>query len=354
MSVSSEDTNAKVCRKCHAGYGFAFCREPECPVRYARAGSSSAAGTGLKAGVRVLVLGNQKGGSGKSTVAMHLIVGLMKRGLSVASIDLDAGQGTLSRYVQNRISFSEKSGYSLDVPEHRSFHGSDAPVRTDAERKDRIDLGAVLDELSYHDFIVIDTPGSASPLARLGLTVADTLITPLNDSFLDLDLLGQVDAEGRKFMTLGSYGQSVLNERHRRKMSGQDPLDWVVLRNRLSHIDARNKRQVADLLASLGTRLEFRSVGGFGERVVFRELFPKGLTLLDLRDEAVEANLSMSHVAARQEIRSILNAVAPPAEQNQSDGGAANSKPQKGTGLWFTGLYRKYSDRRHTLKDKAS
>ena len=350
MSVSSEVTNVKVCRKCRADYGFAFCRDHECPFRYARTGLPSP----TEKGVQVLVLGNQKGGSGKSTVAMHLIVGLMKRGLSVASIDLDAGQGTLSRYVQNRISFSEASGYTLDVPEHRSFHSSDAPVRTDADRKDRANLGAVLDELAYHDFIVIDTPGSGSPLARLALTFADTLITPLNDSFLDLDLLGQVDAEGRKFMTLGTFGQSVLNERHRRKMSGQEPLDWVVLRNRLTHIDARNKRQVAELLESLGTRLEFRSIGGFGERVVFRELFPKGLTLLDLRDEAVEANLSMSHVAARQEVRSLLNAVAPPIEQNQSNGEAADSKPHKGTGLWFTGLYRKYNGRRHALKHKAS
>jgi len=358
MSVSSEDTNVKVCRKGGADYGFAFWRDHECPSRYARVGLPSSTETAQKAGAHVLVLGNQKGGSGKSTVAMHLIVGLMKRGLSVASIDLDADQGTLSRYVQNRISFSEASGYVLDVPEHRSFDGSDAPVRSDADRKDRANLGAVLDELSYNDFIVIDTPGSASPLARLGLTFADTLVTPLNDSFLDLDLLGQVDAAGRKFLTLGTYGRIVLNEHHRRKMSGQEPLDWVVLRNRLRHIDARNKRQVAELLESLGTRLEFRSAGGLGERVVFHELFPKGLTLLDLRDEAVDANLSMSHVAARQEVRSLLSAVVSSVEQSQSStvretgSEAANSEPVKKTGLWMTGFHRMKGRRRHVSKHR--
>jgi chromosome partitioning protein len=196
----------------------------------------------------------------------------------------------------------------------------------------------VLDELAYHDFIVIDTPGSASPLSRLGLTFADTLITPLNDSFLDLDLLAQVDADGGKVLSLGQYAQSVLDERHQRKMSGLGPLNWIVLRNRLTHIDARNKRQIGQLLELFRFRLQFRSVGGFGERVVFRELFPKGLTLLDLRDEAVDAALSMSRVAARQELRSLLNAVAPRVEQNHSstDSEAANPEPDTGTGLWIT------------------
>ncbi len=331
MRVGSDVSADKVCSKCGAEYGLAFCRDGECPFRYARAGLSSPTETAQQAGAHVIVLGNEKGGTGKSTIAMHLIVGLMERGFSVASVDLDASQGTLSRYVQNRKAFSEASDHTLDLPEHRPFHCS-------SDHKNRTNLGAVLDELAYHDFIVIDTPGSAGPLSRLGLTFADTLITPLNDSFLDLDLLAQVDAEGRKILTLGQYGQSVLDERHQRKMSGQGPLDWIVLRNRLTHIDAQNKRQVGQLLELLGIRLQFRSVGGFGERVVFRELFPKGLTLLDLRDEAVDATLSMSHVAARQELRTLLNAVAPRVEQNQSstDSEAANPEPDMGTGPWIS------------------
>jgi len=262
---------------------------------------------------------------------------LMKRGYSVASLDLDASQGTLSRYIQNRKTFSEASGQTLDLPEHRPFHCSDAPLRSDADNENRTNLGAVIAELAYHDFIVIDTPGSADPLSRLGLTFADILITPLNDSFVDLDLLARVDAKGRKMLTLGPFGQRVLDERHQRKLSGQDPVDWIVMRNRLTHIDARNKRQVGRLLDLLGIRLKFRSVSGFGERVVFRELFPKGLTLLDLRDEAVNATLSISHVAARQELRSLLNAVAPRIAQNQvsTDCEAADREPNMGPGPWI-------------------
>ena len=121
-------------------------------------------------------------------------------------------------------------------------------------------------------------------------------------------------------------------------MSDQGPLDWIVLRNRLTHIDARNKRQIGQLLESLGMRLRFRSVAGFGERVIFRELFPKGLTLLDLRDEAVDTPMRMSHVAARQELRLLLNAVAPQAEQNRSstDGDVTNLETAQGTGGWIT------------------
>ncbi len=346
MPASSDVSTDKVCSKCGAEYGLALCRDGECPFRYARAGLSLPTETAQQAGAHVIVLGNEKGGTGKSTIAMHLIVGLMKRGFSVASVDLDASQGTLSRYVQNRKAFSEASDHALDLPEHRPFHCS-------SDYKNRTNLGAVLDELAYHDFIVIDTPGSAGPLSRLGLTFADTLITPLNDSFLDLDVLAQFDAEGRKILTHGQYAQSVLDERHQRKMSGQGPLDWIVLRNRLMHIDARNKRQVGQLLESLGMRLRFRSVAGFGERVIFRELFPKGLTLLDLRDEAVDTPLSMSHIAARQELRLLLNAVTPQVEQNRSstDGDATNFETTQGTGFWITrtlaNAWRSSSTSRH-------
>jgi len=338
MRAGSDATKSKVCSKCGAEYGFGLCRNDGCPYRSAGAGLLPPTEIAKPGGPHVIVLGNEKGGSGKSTIAMHLIVGLMKRGFNVASIDLDASQGTLSRYIENRIAFSEASGHTLDVPKHRPFQCSDAPVRNDAEKEDRASLEAILEELAYHDYIVIDTPGSAGSLSQLGLAFANTLITPLNDSFIDLDLLGRVDAKGRKILTLGQYGQNVLDERHQRKMSSRAPLDWIVLRNRLTHIDARNKRQMGQLLVSLGRRLQFRSVAGFGERVIFRELFPKGLTLLDLRDEAVVTNLSMSHIAARQELRSLLNAVAPSAEQDRSatDSEAVDPESREGTGLWIT------------------
>ena len=334
MPIRSSATNTKTCSKCDAEYGMDLCRDGECPFSHAHAGLSLPTDLAQKAGAHVIVLSYEKGGSGKSTIAMHLIIGLMKRGFTVASLDLDASQGTLSRYVQNRETFSEASDYELDLPEHRTLYSSGAPLQSDADDENRRNLGAMIDELAYNDFIVIDTPGSADPISRLGLTFADTLITPLNDSFVDLDLLAQVDAEGRRILRLGQFGQRVLDERHRRKQSGRESLDWIVMRNRLTHIDARNKRQVGQILSMLGVRLKFRSVSGFGERVVFRELFPRGLTLLDLSDEAVNAKLSISHVAARQELRSLLNAVAPQGEQIpfSNDIRVAKREPELETG----------------------
>ncbi len=257
----------------------------------------------------VIVLGNEKGGSGKSTTAMHLIVSLLREGARVGSIDLDARQGSLSRYVENRRIFAQETGMDLSLPEHRRLYRSEAETVKEIEAEEQARLKAALAELSDSDFIVIDTPGSDNSLSRFGHAEADTLITPMNDSFLDLDLLARFDREGEKILAPSIYSQMVWEQRQTRARLGRQPLDWVVTRNRLSHIDARNKRAIADLLAQLSKRIGFRLAPGFGERVIFRELFPKGLTLLDLREEGSTVSMTMSHVAARQELRGLLQAI---------------------------------------------
>ena len=256
---------------------------------------------------RILVLGNEKGGSGKSTTAMHLVVALLRQGRSVGVIDLDSRQGTLSRYVENRRVFSENEGLPLPLPELRQVMRSDAATRAEAEEEERTKLTDALEGLSDCDMLVIDTPGSDSHLSRLGHTLADVLISPMNDSFVDLDLLARIDPEGRKILGPSVYSQMVWEQRQDRARQGGSPIDWVVLRNRLSHLDARNKRDIARLLVQLAKRIGFRLAPGFGERVVFRQLFPQGLTLLDLRQSG--ADLTMSHLAARQEVRALLAAI---------------------------------------------
>jgi len=260
----------------------------------------------------ILVLGNEKGGSGKSTTGMHLIVALLKRGYRVGSIDLDARQGSLSRLIENRIAYAERSGRSLELPLHRRVFRSEAEVRSAARYEERQALDEALNALAECHYIVIDTPGSDSYLSRLGHTCADTLITPLNDSFLDLDLLARIDHEGKRVLAPSLYSQMVWEQRQQRAVAKLAPVDWVVMRNRLSHIDARNKREIGYLLEQLGKRIGFRLAPGFGERVIFRELFPTGLTLLDLRAEEVGVSLNMSHVAARQEVRALLQAIGLP------------------------------------------
>jgi chromosome partitioning protein len=258
---------------------------------------------------QVIVLGNEKGGSGKSTTAMHVTVSLLKGGHTVGCIDLDARQGTLSRYVENRRAFAAESGLPLAVPEVRRVQHSEQDGRAEAEAEEQAALADALSELSGCSAIVIDTPGSDNYLSRLGHAEADILITPLNDSFLDLDLLARIDADGRRVLAPSVYSQMVWEQRQQRAGDGRPPIDWVVMRNRLSHIDARSKRDVGRLLQQLAKRIGFRLAPGLGERVIFRELFSKGLTLLDLREGGAGVPLNMSHLAARQEVRELFRAV---------------------------------------------
>jgi len=253
---------------------------------------------------RVLVLGNEKGGSGKSTTALHITIYLLRRGYAVGSLDLDARQGTLSRYLENREAFMAAKGVRLPMPTHFRIYQSEADRRSEAQAEERERIDIALNNLADKDYIVIDTPGSDSHLSRLGHQQADLLITPLNDSFIDLDLLARVDSQGKEIQGPSVYSQMVWEQRQARARQGGRPIDWIVMRNRMSQLDARNKRDVGRLLDRLAKRIGFRIAPGFAERVIFRELFVKGLTLLDLKESRTD--LTMSHVAARDEVRALI------------------------------------------------
>lgn len=256
--------------------------------------------------VRVIVLGNEKGGSGKSTVAMHVAVALLKAGRAVASIDLDARQKSLTNYIENRRAWAERRGCTLETPDHYCI----AEPANDEVAATRI-LGEAIGALAdNHDFIVIDTPGHSSPLMRLVHSMADTLLTPLNDSFVDFDVLGTVDPETFGVSGTSHYAAVVAEAQTLRQQQGLAPSDWIVLRNRLSMLGTRNKRLVGDSLQQMSQTLNFRFVDGLAERMIFREFFPRGLTALDDLDEAtLGTRPTMSHVTARQEVANLLGAM---------------------------------------------
>ncbi|MDG1997330.1 MAG: division plane positioning ATPase MipZ [Emcibacteraceae bacterium] len=271
-----------------------------------------------KSKAHIIVVGNEKGGSGKSTTAMHIIVSLMKKGHKISVIDLDSRQKSLARYLENRQKYSESNGLSLDVPDvyvlSRSMEGDvDHMMYLDTKN-----FGELVDELHKEsDFILIDCPGSDSNLSRLAHASADTLITPINDSFVDLDLLASVDAETYKVDKLSLYSEMVWDARKHRAATDRGTIDWVVMRNRTSALDAKNKRRVNNALKELQKRISFRYIQGLGERVVYRELFPKGLTLVDYRD--TNEKMTMSHVAARQELRRLMMDLNLPESENIDD-----------------------------------
>ena len=250
---------------------------------------------------RVVVFGNEKGGTGKSTLAMHLAVALMNRGLGVATIDLDARQGTLSKYVANRRRYAERTGHPIPQPEHHAIKPHE--TGRDAE------LTRVLADTAGCRVVVIDTPGFDTDLSQLGHSFADVIVTPMNDSLIDLDVMSDVDPLKQSIARPSHYAERVWRAKQIRARRDGGSIDWVVLRNRLGQLEARNKRLVAKLLAELSRRIGFRLADGIAERVVYRELFLDGLTVEDLAALAKNGALAMSHVAARQELRTLMLAL---------------------------------------------
>ncbi|MEM7669846.1 MAG: division plane positioning ATPase MipZ [Pseudomonadota bacterium] len=260
----------------------------------------------------VIVLGNEKGGSGKSTTAMHLCIALLRGGKRVGTIDLDLRQQSLFRYLENRAAYGERIGQRLLLPERGDIIPSSASLRDHADLQDHEHLvDTVADLATRNDVILIDTPGAVTQFNRSAHQLANTLITPINDSLIDFDLLGRVDPADGKVLGPSVYSELVWEARQRRAAAGETPTDWVVLRNRMSTLESRNRRQVSKVMEDLSRRIGFRIVPGFSERVIFRELFLNGLTLLDLKQGGL-ITLTLSHVAARQEVRDMVKALSLP------------------------------------------
>ena len=263
----------------------------------------------------MIVLGNEKGGSGKSTTAMHIVVALLQEGHRVGVIDLDARQKTMASYIENREDFCKKNNHDLPMPIVKVLKRSNLKNVDDADTDERERFFVAIEEMAaVTDAIVIDCPGNDTHLARLAHAGADTLVTPVNDSFVDIDLLAKVNPDNYDIEGGSLYSEMVWEARKLRASTDRSTIDWVVLRNRLGNLNARNKQAVENVLSKLSKRIGFRYISGLGERVIYRELFLKGLTLMDLK--AVGGingkGMTMSHVAARQELRSLMDSLALP------------------------------------------
>src|SRR5437868_11192314 len=277
--------------------------------------SSGAAAPAPESGKKayIVVLGNEKGGSGKTTTCMHLIVSLLRLGFTVGSIDIDSRQRSLSRYLENRRQTMLKEGVTLPQPQHVVVQKSPFNIVQEAEEDERERFTKALSRLiATNDFVVIDSPGSDTYLARVAHAYADTVITPINDSFVDLDVLATVDGQTMRIVKPSIYSEMVWEQKLQRAKRDGGSIEWIVMRNRLSNIDAKNKRFMTQVTTDLSRRIGFRVAPGFSERVIFREMFLQGLTVLDIMDAGGSTSLSMSHIAARQEVRDLLKTLQIP------------------------------------------
>jgi len=260
--------------------------------------------------LHVIVVGNEKGGSGKSTTVMHLAVALLRLGRRVAVADLDARQGTVTRYFENRRRYVVEDELNLPMPELLTLKPQDGGG--DEEGIEALLQGVIDDLRGRQDILIMDTPGSDTALSRIAHSFADTLVTPINDSFIDLDVLARINAKTMTIQSPSHYAELVWQQRLiRAKRFGGNAkaTDWIVMRNRMGFTDSKNKREIERLVADLAKRIGFRTVAGFSERVIFRELFHQGLTLMDMAEVHGGGSLSMSHIAARQEVRQLVEAL---------------------------------------------
>jgi chromosome partitioning protein len=252
-----------------------------------------------------IVFANEKGGTGKSTTAVHTAIALAATGHSVAALDLDSRQRTMTRYLENRDSTMRRLNVQLPQARYAVLDGQQSIESLEH---------AIADLSEGADVIVIDTPGRDDPVARAAILKADTLVTPMNDSFVDLDLIGQVHPENYKITRPSFYAELIWNSRTQRAKNTGKSVDWVVLRNRLQHIESHNLKRVGAALDELARRVGFRVIPGLGERVIYRELFPKGLTLLDMKEIG---DVGLGHITARQELREMISGLGIPAADEE-------------------------------------
>jgi chromosome partitioning protein len=298
---------------------------------------------GVQSLPHVVVIGNQKGGSGKSTFAMHIIVALLKAGKRVASLDLDINQQTLTRYIGNRREWDREHEYGLELPDHYPIseevvsngarsHGLDLrrlisrfKKTAHAHKNDftdgnsfshsAADLRQFVSRLKEigrahnHDFIIVDTPGGVQHLSLIAHGMADTLITPINDSFFDLDVLVAMERSDLDPQPSG-YAKMVGRALDARRQVSGRATDWIVVRNRLESFESNNQRQVTRVLDVIQRTLGFRIARGLLERPVYREYFTAGLTVFDGVEEFQSAGEShQANLLARLEIRNLMREI---------------------------------------------
>jgi chromosome partitioning protein len=221
---------------------------------------------------KIITVANEKGGVGKSTLAFHLAVALADTGHKVLALDLDRRQQSLSRALTARNGTAKRLGVRLPLPRHLLL-----------QKPSGAQLCQELARAGWDcDYVVIDAPGHDSPITRRAIAMADKLISPVNSSFVDLELFGRFHPVTHKLTGPGCFSAMVSELRLARAEAAMAPLDWLVMLNRKRRDTSHNQDRIESALRRLAQRMDFRLGAGLHERVAYRELVLLGLTQLDL------------------------------------------------------------------------
>ncbi len=244
----------------------------------------------------IITVASIKGGVGKSTLAIHLAAALQIQGLNASVIDADVHQRSTERFLDRRTQRLNGSAKAVLTA---------SGIQTQAGQVGPHYFDSTLRHASRQGHVIIDLPGSKCELLDTALLRSQMLVSPINESFVDLDVIGT--SKGLP----GPLTEAVLLARQQREEAGLRPLRWTVVRNRLSTLYSRNTAAVDERLRALADQFDFDIGPGLTERVVFRELYDEGLTLLDAMDHQ-DVKPTLSTVAARSELRAVMETLALP------------------------------------------
>jgi len=260
----------------------------------------------------VVVFANEKGGVGKSTLAFHCCVSLCDAGYDVTVVDLDRQQQTLARALTNRDATARSLDVDLPRPRYLVLESQSGALLSQEIAR----VG------SASDFVIIDVAGSDSAIARRAIALADTLVTPVNSSFVDIDLLGCFNPVTMQLKGEGHFTRLVNELRIERQARNLKPLDWVVMKNRVRSSERRQQSRIDQALDQLAETARFRLGIGLSERVAYRELFLFGLTHLDVKHIP---GLAKMQVRTTEEItRLIVDLALPQCPKSAKDAGRAS------------------------------
>ncbi|MCJ8324116.1 MAG: AAA family ATPase [Rhizobiales bacterium] len=256
---------------------------------------------------RVIVLGNEKGGTGKTTLAIHLLLGLQANGARVAAIDLDGRVGGFSRFLKNREAWAKNSRQNIYTPPFFTVSASQDNDINKREQEEFAGFAGAVEKLEHiSDYLILDLPSGDTYLGRLAHSMADILITPINDGFLDVNVLGDVDNVDYSVNGINPYGQYVMDCLARRKNIDGSGFDWLLVKNRVSSLGAKHKQKVDKALTNLADKLGATIASNIGDRVIFRELYAMGLSVFDVLDRQTGVKATASHNEAKREILDLI------------------------------------------------